>query len=72
MNRSSMKIFNIFSRIDLSCARSLERLKADEEPSCYAAFLAKVLERALHLEVNSAARVNLCNAIVVRLASMSG
>jgi len=47
------------------------KIEADEEPSRYAAFLAKVLERALHLEVNSAARVNLCNAIVERLASIS-
>src|SRR5919108_593121 len=47
------------------------KIEADEEPSRYAAFLAKVLERALHLEVNSAARVALCNAIVERLASIS-
>src|ERR1051326_4586756 len=47
------------------------KIEADEEPARYAAFLAKVLERALHLEVNSVARVNLCNAIVERLASIS-
>jgi len=29
------------------------KIEADEEPARYAAFLAKVLERALHLEVNS-------------------
>jgi len=47
------------------------KIEADEEPARYAAFLARVLEKALHLEANSAARLSLCNAIVERLANVS-
>ena len=47
------------------------KIEADEEPARYAAFLARVLEKALHLEANSAARLSLCNAIVERLAKVS-
>ena len=47
------------------------KIEADEEPARYAAFLARVLEKGLHLEANSAARLSLCNAIVERLANVS-
>ena len=44
------------------------KFEAHEEPGRYAAFLAKVVEKALRLEANSIARLELCNAVVERIA----
>ena len=44
------------------------KLESDEEPTRYAAFLAKLVEKALRLETDSEIRLHLCNAIIERLA----
>ena len=44
------------------------KLDPEEEPARYAAFLARLLERALRLEGDPAKRLNLCNEIVERIA----
>lgn len=56
----------------LACSPELRSLlgKVDpeEEPSKYAAFVAKVIEQALREEAESAQRLNLCNQILAHLA----
>ena len=44
------------------------KLDPEEEPARYAAFLARVLEKALRLEDDPAVRLRLCNEIVERIA----
>ena len=44
------------------------KLDPEEEPARYAAFLARLLERALRLEGDPAKRLSLCNEIVERIA----
>ncbi len=44
------------------------KLDPEEEPARYAAFLARLLEKALRLEDDPAARLRLCNEIVERIA----
>lgn len=44
------------------------KLDPEEEPARYAAFLAKVLEKALRLEDDPEKRLRLCNEIVERIA----
>src|SRR5205085_10039209 len=44
------------------------KIESDEEPTRYAAFLAKLVEKALRLETDSEIRLRLCNAIIERLA----
>jgi superfamily II DNA or RNA helicase/HKD family nuclease len=44
------------------------KIDPEEEPSRYAAFLSRILEKALQLEHDPAARLKLCNQIVDRLA----
>lgn len=44
------------------------KLDPEEEPTRYAAFLARLMEKALRLEDNSAARLRLCNNIIERIA----
>src|SRR4051812_29746331 len=43
------------------------KLEADEEPARLAAFVSKVLEQALRLEVDSTARFQLCNELISKL-----
>jgi hypothetical protein len=45
------------------------KLDPEEEPARYAAFLARLLEKALRLEDDSEMRLRLCNEIVERIAS---
>lgn len=45
------------------------KLDPEEEPARYAAFLARILEKALRLENDSEARLRLCNEIIERIAS---
>src|SRR5579884_3658303 len=40
------------------------KIEADEEPAHYAAFLTRVVEKALRQESDSAIRLQMCNAIV--------
>src|SRR5262249_32271068 len=47
------------------------KLDPEEAPARYAAFLARVLEKALRLEDDPAERLRLCNEIVERIASTS-
>src|SRR5437870_2438923 len=47
------------------------KIEADEEPSRFAAFLTNVLEKAFKLQDGSAARLELCNAIIERVAGVS-
>ena len=47
------------------------KLDPAEEPARYAAFLAKVLEKALRLEENPTVRLALCNEILERIAGNS-
>src|SRR5438105_2866170 len=44
------------------------KVEAEEEPARYAAFLTRVIERALRLEADPAVRLRICNAIVDHLA----
>jgi len=44
------------------------KIDSDEEPSRYAAFVARVIESALRLETDSTARLRLCNEVIDRLA----
>jgi len=44
------------------------KLDPEEEPARYAAFLARLLEKALRLEDDPATRLRLCNEIVERIA----
>lgn len=44
------------------------KLDPEEEPSRYAAFLSRLLEKALRLENDPATRLRLCNEIVERIA----
>ncbi len=46
------------------------KLEPDEQPARYTAFLAKLVERALHLREDPATRLRLCNEIVERLADV--
>jgi superfamily II DNA or RNA helicase len=45
-----------------------EKIDPEEEPARYAAFLSRVLEKALRLEEDPAARLRLCNEIIERIA----
>lgn len=45
------------------------KLDPEEEPSRYAAFIAKVIEKALRLETDPATRLQLCNNIVETIAA---
>src|SRR6266853_2031968 len=45
------------------------KLESDEEPTRYAAFVAKLVEKALRLETDPEIRLQLCNAIIERTAS---
>ena len=47
------------------------KIDPEEEPARYAAFLARVIEKALSLENDPVARLRLCNEIVDRIASKS-
>src|SRR5205809_6797230 len=40
------------------------KIEADEEPAHYAAFLMRVVERALRVETDSSIRLQICNAIL--------
>jgi superfamily II DNA or RNA helicase/HKD family nuclease len=44
------------------------KIEADEEPARYAAFLTKVVERALRVETDSTVRLQICNHILDYLA----
>ncbi len=44
------------------------KIEADEEPARYAAFLMRVVEKALRLETDSTVRLQICNAILDYLA----
>jgi len=44
------------------------KLDPEEEPSRYAAFVARLLEKALSLEADPATRVRLCNDVLERIA----
>lgn len=44
------------------------KLDPEEEPTRYAAFLARLLEKALRLEADSTTRLRLCNQIIERIA----
>lgn len=44
------------------------KLEPEEEPTRYAAFLARLLEKALRLEDDPATRLRLCNEIIDRIA----
>ena len=44
------------------------KIDPEEEPARYAAFLARVIEKALSLENDPVARLRLCNEIVDRIA----
>jgi len=44
------------------------KLDPEEEPTRYAAFLARLLEKALRLEADSATRLRLCNQIIEGIA----
>jgi superfamily II DNA or RNA helicase/HKD family nuclease len=44
------------------------KVDPEEEPARYAAFLARVIEKALSLENNPVARLRLCNEVVDRMA----
>src|SRR5437867_5457928 len=44
------------------------KIEADEEPAHYAAFLTRVVEKALRVETDSAIRLQICNAILDYLA----
>jgi len=44
------------------------KIDSEEEPSRYAAFVARVVESALRLETDSTARLRLCNEVIDRLA----
>ena len=48
------------------------KLDPEEEPARYAAFLGKVLEKALRLEHDPATRIRLCNEIVDRISGNPG
>ncbi len=50
----------------------LGKLEPEEEPTRYAAFLAKLLEKALRLDGQPDSRRNLCNEIIERLAASRG
>jgi superfamily II DNA or RNA helicase/HKD family nuclease len=45
------------------------KIDAEEEPSRYAAFVARVVESALRLETNSKGRLRLCNEVIERIAA---
>jgi superfamily II DNA or RNA helicase/HKD family nuclease len=45
------------------------KLDPEEEPARYAAFVARILEKALRLETDPATRLRLCNEVVERIAS---
>lgn len=47
------------------------KLDPEEEPARYAAFLARMLEKALRLEDDPATRLRLCNEIIERIAGGS-
>ena len=49
----------------------LGKLDPEEAPARYAAFLARVIEKAIRLEDDPAERLRLCNEIVERIASTS-
>ena len=44
------------------------KIDPEEEPARYAAFLARIIEKALSLESDSGARLRLCNEIVAHIA----
>ncbi len=48
------------------------KVDPEEEPARYAAFVADVLERALKYEDDSAARLQLCNEVIARIAHVPG
>ena len=48
------------------------KVDPEEEPARYAAFLARVIEKALTLEPDPIVRLHLCNEIVDRVAGRSG
>src|SRR5437879_2569134 len=48
------------------------KIESDEEPARYAAFVAKLVEKALRLETDSEIRLQLCNAVIERLAAAAG
>jgi len=48
------------------------KIESEEEPTRYAAFVAKLVEKALRLETDSETRLQLCNAVIERLAAAAG
>ncbi len=48
------------------------KLDAEEEPARYAFFVARVLERALRQETDSATRLRLCNEVMSQIAARPG
>ncbi|MHB8108593.1 MAG: DUF3427 domain-containing protein [Syntrophorhabdaceae bacterium] len=42
----------------------IAKVESEEEPTRYAAFIAKIIEKALKLETNHIERINLCNRLV--------
>ena len=45
------------------------KIDSEEEPSRYAAFVARVVECALRLETDAEARLQLCNEVIERMAA---
>src|SRR5262245_46974927 len=48
---------------------AFDKVEAEEEPARYAAFLTRVLEKALRLEPDRTKRLNICNLIIEHLAA---